>query len=95
MPRSRSIQGTPRACPSGGHAGVVGWRGRAIVIPGRSHAGKSTLVAELVRRGAVYYCDEFAVLHETGRVHPYRRTPVLTQVSYTLSSPPVKQRGLA
>ena len=59
------------------HAGVVGWRGLAIVIPGRSHAGKSTLVAELVRRGAVYYSDEFAVLDETGRVHPYRRTPVL------------------
>ena len=59
------------------HAGVVGWRGRAIVIPGRSHSGKSTLVAELVRRGAVYYSDEFAVLDETGRVHPYRRTPVL------------------
>jgi Rps23 Pro-64 3,4-dihydroxylase Tpa1-like proline 4-hydroxylase len=59
------------------HAGVVGWRGRAIVIPGPSHAGKSTLVAELVRRGAVYYSDELAVLDETGRVHPYRRTPVL------------------
>ena len=58
------------------HAGVVGWRGRAIVIPGRSYAGKSTLVAELVRRGAVYYSDEFAVLDETGRVHPYRRTPL-------------------
>src|SRR5262245_29166046 len=54
------------------HAGVVGWRGLAIVIPGRSHSGKSTLVAELVRRGAVYYSDEFAVLDETGRVHPYR-----------------------
>jgi Rps23 Pro-64 3,4-dihydroxylase Tpa1-like proline 4-hydroxylase len=59
------------------HGGVVGWRGLAIVIPGRSHSGKSTLVAELVRRGAVYYSDEFAVLDETGRVHPYRRTPVL------------------
>src|SRR3954447_26545959 len=31
------------------HAGVVGWRGRAIVIPGRSFSGKSTLVHELVR----------------------------------------------
>ena len=59
------------------HAGVVGWRGLAIVIPGRSYTGKSTLVAELVRRGAVYYSDEFAVLDDTGRVHPYRRTPVL------------------
>src|SRR4051795_11448280 len=57
-----------------GHAGVVGWRGVAIVIPGRRATGKSTLVAELVRRGAVYYSDAFAVLDEAGRVHPYRRT---------------------
>jgi len=59
------------------HAGVVGWRGLAIVIMGRSLTGKSTLVAELVRRGAVYYSDEFAVLDETGRVHPYARPLVL------------------
>ena len=59
------------------HAGVVGWRGWAIVIPGPGHAGKSTLVAELVRRGAVYYSDELAVLDDTGRVHPYRRAPAL------------------
>jgi SM-20-related protein len=59
------------------HAGVVGWRGRAIVIPGGTYAGKSTLVAELVRRGAVYYSDELAVLDETGRVYPYRRPLVL------------------
>ena len=26
------------------HAGAVGWRGRAIVIPGRSFSGKTTLV---------------------------------------------------
>src|SRR5207248_7654182 len=25
------------------HAGVVGWKGRAILLPGRSLAGKSTL----------------------------------------------------
>lgn len=31
------------------HAGVVGWRGRAIVLPGRSMSGKSTLVAALGR----------------------------------------------
>ena len=34
------------------HAGAVGWRGRAIVIPGRSFSGKSSLVVELVRAGA-------------------------------------------
>lgn len=53
------------------HAGAVGWRGRAIVLPGRSRAGKTTLVAELVRAGAEYYSDEFAVLDERGRVHPF------------------------
>jgi hypothetical protein len=55
------------------HAGVVGWRGQAILIPGRSFTGKTTLVAELVRRGATYYSDEYAVLDERGLVHPYPR----------------------
>ena len=53
------------------HAGVVGWRGRAVVIPGRSRSGKTTLVAELVRAGAEYYSDEFAVLDRRGRVSPF------------------------
>src|SRR5262249_38532870 len=43
------------------HAGVVGWQGRAILIPGKSYSGKSTLVAALLRCGATYYSDEFAV----------------------------------
>jgi hypothetical protein len=55
------------------HAGVVGWRGRAVIVPGRSLAGKTTLVAELVRAGATYYSDEFAVLDGRGRVHPYAK----------------------
>jgi hypothetical protein len=61
------------------HAAVVGWRGWAIVIPGRSHSGKSTLVAECVRRGALYYSDEYAVLDDEGNVHPYSRPPVLRE----------------
>lgn len=56
------------------HAGVVGWRGRAIVVPGRSRTGKTRLVAELVRHGARYYSDEYAVLGEDGRVCPYARS---------------------
>jgi hypothetical protein len=55
------------------HAGVVGWRGRAIVIPGRSRSGKTTLVAELVKTGATYLSDEFAVLDGRGRVHPFAK----------------------
>jgi len=53
------------------HAGVVGWQGRAIIIPGRSLTGKTTLVKALVEAGATYYSDEFAVLDKEGRVHPY------------------------
>ncbi len=55
------------------HAGVVAWQGRALLLPGVSHAGKSTLVAELVRAGATYYSDEFALLDSHGRVHPFAR----------------------
>jgi hypothetical protein len=53
------------------HAGVVAHSGRAIVIPGPTFTGKSSLVAEFVREGAVYYSDEFAVLDGDGLVHPY------------------------
>ncbi len=56
------------------HAGVVGWRGHAILVPGRSRSGKTTLVAELVKSGAVYYSDEFAVLDRHGRVHPFAKS---------------------
>jgi hypothetical protein len=61
------------------HAGVVGWRERAIVIPGRSYSGKSTLVAALLRAGATYCSDEFAVVDTSGRVHPYPRPLSLRQ----------------
>jgi hypothetical protein len=53
------------------HAGVVGWQGRAILLPGRSYAGKSTLVKALVDAGATYYSDEYAVLDSRGMVYPY------------------------
>ena len=55
------------------HAGVVAVDGRAIIIPGRSFAGKSTLVTSLVKAGATYYSDEYAVLDAEGRVIPYPR----------------------
>lgn len=55
------------------HAGAVAHRGRAILVPGRSFSGKTTLVAALVRAGAEYYSDEHAVLDERGLVHPYAR----------------------
>ena len=55
------------------HAGAVGWEGKAILVPGRTLSGKTSLVAALLRAGATYYSDEYAVLDERGRVHPYPR----------------------
>ena len=55
------------------HAGVVALRGKAVVIPGRSFSGKSTLTSELVKAGAIYYSDEYAVLDRNGYVHHYAR----------------------
>jgi hypothetical protein len=55
------------------HAGVVAWKGRAIVIPGRSQSGKTTLVKALLHAGASYFSDEYAVIDARGRVHPFPR----------------------
>lgn len=53
------------------HAGVVAWKGKAIIIPAKSFAGKTTLVKALTKMGAEYYSDEYAVLDEEGFVHPF------------------------
>jgi len=55
------------------HAGVVEWQGRALLIPGHSMSGKSTLVAALLDAGATYYSDEYAMLDARGRVHAYSK----------------------
>jgi hypothetical protein len=64
------------------HAGVVGVGERAIVLPGRSFAGKTTLVAALVRAGAEYWSDEYAVLDADGLVHPYPK-PLSVRINAT------------
>lgn len=55
------------------HAGVVAWQDRALLLPGITRAGKSTLVSELVRLGATYYSDEFALIDSDGKIHPFAR----------------------
>jgi hypothetical protein len=55
------------------HAGVVGWTDAAIVMPGRSMSGKSSLVMALIRAGATYYSDEYAVFDHNGLVYSYPR----------------------
>lgn len=72
------------------HAGAVQFGDQVLLLPGRTHAGKSSMVAELLRRGATYLSDEYALIDAEGRVHPYPRplllrngnpsqTPVLPQ----------------
>lgn len=76
------------------HAGVVGWQGRAIVFPGRSLSGKTTLVRELLRLGATYYSDEYAVLDNTGLVHPFARPLGIRQDgSYVQTKCPAETLG--
>lgn len=55
------------------HAGVVLWGEKLIVLPGRSHAGKSTLVHALIELGASYFSDEYAVVDCDGLVRPWPR----------------------
>jgi hypothetical protein len=55
------------------HAGCVAVDGLAMVLPGRSTSGKSSLTAALVRAGAEYYSDEYAIFDSQGLVRPYPR----------------------
>src|SRR5207244_3989987 len=70
------------------HAGVVGWKDRAILIPGLSHSGKTTLVERLIRAGATYYSDEYAVLELMANTVAARSQPelALTVLPKTLES---------
>ena len=52
------------------HAGAVEIDGAAVVFPGRSRWGKSTLVASLVDQGCGYLSDEYAVISPEGSVYP-------------------------
>ncbi|MEM7302947.1 MAG: hypothetical protein AAF468_17860 [Pseudomonadota bacterium] len=56
------------------HAGCVGWKGKAIIIPGLTLSGKSSLTKALVEAGCTYYSDEFAVLDKNGRVFAWPKS---------------------
>lgn len=75
------------------HAGVVGWKGHAILIPGRSLSGKTTLVQALVQAGASYYSDEFAVLDRQGNTHPYPLPLSIRTADGTVTKAPVTELG--
>jgi hypothetical protein len=68
------------------HAGAVVFQSQAILFPGVTHAGKSSLVAELLRRGARLLSDEYALIDKAGRVHSYPR-PIMLRDSRHMQSP--------
>lgn len=59
------------------HAGAFLFKGVGVIIPGRTHAGKTTLVTEFIKNGAEYYSDDCALIDAEGFLHPY---PVLLGV---------------
>jgi hypothetical protein len=52
------------------HAAAVELDGGAVVFPGRSRSGRSTLAATLVGQGCGYLSDEYAVVSPEGTVFP-------------------------
>lgn len=67
------------------HAGALLIDGKALLLPGSSHAGKSSLVAELLRRGASHFSDEYALIDGQGLTHSYPRPLLLRNGSPTQS----------
>ncbi len=68
------LESTPPGVPI--HAAAATRDGRALVLAGRTHAGKSTLAAWLTHRGWGFLTDEVAVLDLDGgraRVQPFWR----------------------
>lgn len=53
------------------HAAAVEVHGWAVLMPGRSYSGKSSLALALCRRGGRLLSDDFAVLDASGRVRDY------------------------
>ncbi len=56
------------------HSGALIKNGRALLLPGQSRSGKSTLTLGLMNHGYRYLTDEVSVIHhETLEVVPYQR----------------------
>ena len=70
------------------HAGLVSMGDRALLLPGRSFCGKSTLVAALVDAGATYESDDLVLVTPTGRVHGVPRPLNLRQGHRRVRSDP-------
>jgi hypothetical protein len=75
------------------HAGVVALGERAIVMPGPTFSGKTTLVAQFVHAGAAYYSDDLAPLDREGFVHPYPKPLSIRSGSFSQTDHDVVSLG--
>jgi hypothetical protein len=67
------------------HAAVASRDGQALLLPAVMEAGKTTLVAGLVRRGLGYLSDEMAAVEPgTLTVHPYAKPLSVDAGSWTV-----------
>ena len=80
---ARAVSGSPGCVAF--HAGAVGLPWGAVILPGVSNSGKSTLVAGLVDAGAVYLSDEVALVDPgPGTIVPYPKSISLDPGSFPL-----------
>jgi hypothetical protein len=56
------------------HAAAIVVGDSCVLLPGASCSGKSTLTAQLLRRGADYLSDDTSPIDDDGRVHPFARS---------------------
>lgn len=57
------------------HSGVVARGDQAVLFPGRTHAGKTTVAGAFARAGWTYLSDEFALVDAEGKIGAYPRPP--------------------
>jgi hypothetical protein len=70
------------------HAAVVEWQGRALLLPGKTGSGKSTLCGGLVARGWRLLSDEFAMVRpRDARLAPWPRPLSLKGAAIDLIAP--------
>jgi hypothetical protein len=65
-------------------AGVVGWKGSALLLPTPRLSGTTRLVEALQALGAVRYSDQLAIFNDELQVIPYQGDPKADQ-----SAPPI------
>ena len=75
------------------HAGAIEVDGHAVVIPGWSTSGKSTLVRTFLGSGCGYLSDEYAVIDQAGLIVPYARPLSLRQPDGSRRHVPAQHLG--